>query len=64
VGDKAGKCDWQHKGYGRELVACAEEISHNAGYSKLAILSGIGVKGYYRKLGYERDGVYMSKKLS
>ncbi len=63
VGDKAGKCDWQHKGYGRELVACAEEISHDAGYSKLAILSGIGVKGYYRKLGYERNGVYMSKKL-
>jgi elongator complex protein 3 len=64
VGDKAGKFDWQHKGYGRELVACAEEISYNAGYSKLAILSGIGVKGYYRKLGYERDGVYMSRKLS
>lgn len=63
VGEKAGKCDWQHRGYGRELVARAEEIASDSGYSKLAILSGIGVRGYYRKLGYETDGVYMSRKL-
>lgn len=63
VGDKAGSCDWQHRGYGAELVARAEEITHDAGYSKIAIISGVGVRGYYRRLGYERDEVYMSKNL-
>ena len=63
VGDKAGKCDWQHRGYGKELIACAEEIASDAGFSKLSILSGIGVKGYYRRSGYSPDGVFMSKDL-
>jgi elongator complex protein 3 len=30
---------------------------------KLAVISGIGTRDYYRKLGYELDGVYMSKVL-
>jgi elongator complex protein 3 len=63
VGDKAEGHDWQHRGYGAELVAHAEKIARDAGYSKLAITSGIGVRGYYQRLGYERDGVYMSKRL-
>ncbi|QLC50788.1 tRNA uridine(34) 5-carboxymethylaminomethyl modification radical SAM/GNAT enzyme Elp3 [Methanolobus zinderi] len=63
VGDKAGGHDWQHRGYGAELVAHAEKIARDAGYSKLAITSGIGVRRYYQRLGYERDGVYMSKRL-
>ena len=32
-----------------------------AGFSKLAIISGMGVRPYYRKLGFELDGPYMSK---
>ncbi|KAI5189901.1 elongator complex protein 3 [Nematocida minor] len=55
---------FQHQGYGRLLVEEAERIAreeHNS--SKLAIISGIGTRNYYRKLGYEIDGVYMSKYL-
>lgn len=63
VGGRAGNNDWQHRGYGAELVANAERIAFDAGYTKLAIMSGIGVRGYYRRLGYEHEGVYMSKKL-
>ncbi|MBN2110392.1 MAG: tRNA uridine(34) 5-carboxymethylaminomethyl modification radical SAM/GNAT enzyme Elp3 [Methanosarcinaceae archaeon] len=63
VGDKAGSNDWQHRGYGSELLARAEEIAHDAGYARMAIMSGIGVREYYRRLGYERDGVYMSRPL-
>jgi len=30
---------------------------------KILVLSGVGVKEYYRKLGYSDDGFYMSKRL-
>ena len=54
----------QHRGYGRRLVARAEELAADAGYDKLAVLSGIGVRQYYReKLGYRQDGPYVSKRL-
>ncbi|WP_292487951.1 tRNA uridine(34) 5-carboxymethylaminomethyl modification radical SAM/GNAT enzyme Elp3 [Methanohalobium sp.] len=54
---------WQHRGYGSELLEQAEKISYNSGYKKLAIISGIGAREYYRKFGYYLDGVYMSKRL-
>ncbi|PSP54267.1 tRNA uridine(34) 5-carboxymethylaminomethyl modification radical SAM/GNAT enzyme Elp3, partial [Halobacteriales archaeon QH_7_68_42] len=54
----------QHRGYGRRLIARAEELAADAGYDKLAVLSGIGVRQYYReKLGYRQDGPYVSKRL-
>ncbi|RDI72929.1 tRNA uridine(34) 5-carboxymethylaminomethyl modification radical SAM/GNAT enzyme Elp3 [Halopelagius longus] len=59
-----GEGDWQHKGYGRRLVERAEEMSRDAGYDKLSIISGIGVREYYKnKLGYHQDGPYVSKRL-
>jgi elongator complex protein 3 len=54
---------WQHRGYGKDLLKLAEEISAEAGYGKIAVISGIGAREYYRKLGYARDGPYMSKRL-
>ncbi|WP_406659955.1 tRNA uridine(34) 5-carboxymethylaminomethyl modification radical SAM/GNAT enzyme Elp3 [Methanolobus sp. ZRKC3] len=64
VGDEAKSNDWQHRGYGSELVACAERISYDSGYSKIAIISGIGVREYYRKIGYNREGAFMCKQLN
>ncbi|HHQ45192.1 MAG TPA: tRNA uridine(34) 5-carboxymethylaminomethyl modification radical SAM/GNAT enzyme Elp3 [Candidatus Altiarchaeales archaeon] len=56
--------EWQHRGYGRELLAEAERIAKDEyGKDKMTVISGIGVRNYYRKLGYARDGAYMSKKL-
>ena len=56
--------DWQHRGYGRRLIRTAEEIAEDAGFEKLSVLSGIGVREYYReKLGYHQDGPYVSKRL-
>lgn len=63
VGKDAGKYDWQHRGYGRELLSYAEELAADSGYGKIAIISGIGVRQYYRKSGYELEKVYMTKKL-
>ena len=53
----------QHKGWGRQLVEKAEEIAKEKGYEKMAIISGVGVREYYRKLGYELEGPYMCKVL-
>ncbi len=55
--------NWQHRGYGADLLKAAEEISMDAGYGKLAVTSGIGAREYYKKLGYGRDGPYMSRRL-
>lgn len=54
----------QHKGLGKGLVAKAEEIAKQKGYEKAAIISGVGVRGYYEKLGYEKIGTYMVKNLA
>jgi len=53
----------QHKGFGKQLVAKAEEIAANNGYGRIAIISGTGVRGYYRKLGYELIDTYMIKDI-
>ena len=56
---------WQHKGYGSLLIKEAEKIcKDDFGKKLLFVLSGIGVKPYYRKLGFKDKGVYMYKKLS
>ncbi|WP_136688048.1 tRNA uridine(34) 5-carboxymethylaminomethyl modification radical SAM/GNAT enzyme Elp3 [Halorhabdus amylolytica] len=56
--------DWQHQGYGRRLIERAEELAADAGYGKIAVLSGIGAREYYREqLGYRQDGPYVSKRL-
>ncbi|MEK7524140.1 MAG: tRNA uridine(34) 5-carboxymethylaminomethyl modification radical SAM/GNAT enzyme Elp3 [Patescibacteria group bacterium] len=54
----------QHMGFGKRLVAKAEEIAKQHGYKKMAVISGVGIREYYRKLGYELEGTYMTKKLS
>jgi ELP3 family radical SAM enzyme/protein acetyltransferase len=54
---------YQHKGYGRRLVEEAEKISKEQGYTKIAIISGTGVRNYYRKLGYTLKDTYMCKEL-
>ena len=53
----------QHIGFGRKLLAEAERIARERGYIKLAVISGIGVREYYRKLGYHLEGTYMVKYL-
>ncbi len=64
VGEKAGN-RWQHKGYGSKLMSEAERITlEEFGLDRILVISGIGVREYFRKLGYERVGPYMGKLLS
>ncbi len=53
----------QHSGLGKKLMAEAEKITKQNGFSKIAVISGVGVRGYYRKLGYKLQNTYMVKKI-
>lgn len=55
---------FQHQGYGTLLMEEAERIARKEhGSRKMAVISGVGVRSYYRRLGYWLDGPYMSKVL-
>ncbi len=54
----------QHKGLGRKLMEETERIAKEEfRCKKMLVISGIGVREYYYKLGYVKDGVYVSKQL-
>ncbi|MDQ7023151.1 MAG: tRNA uridine(34) 5-carboxymethylaminomethyl modification radical SAM/GNAT enzyme Elp3 [Candidatus Gracilibacteria bacterium] len=62
IGEKGGKFG-QHVGFGKRLIEEAEKLSIEAGYKKIAVIAGEGVKQYYEKRGYSVEGFYMVKKL-
>ena len=53
----------QHSGYGKRLMATAEEIAKKYGWSKIAVIAGVGTREYYRKIGYTLRKTYMLKNL-
>lgn len=53
----------QHKGLGKELMKKAEEIAKEKGLKKIAVISGVGVREYYKSLGYKLEKNYMIKEL-
>jgi len=54
----------QHKSLGRKLMEEAEKIvKTETPYKKLAVIAGIGVREYYKKLRYKLKGTYMVKSL-
>ncbi len=54
----------QHRGFGKKLLKIAEDISYKNGFNKIAVISGVGVRQYYHKLGYELMDTYMIKNLN
>jgi elongator complex protein 3 len=53
---------FQHQGIGTLLMEEAERIAREEhGTSRLAVISGVGTRDYYRRLGYKLDGPYMVK---
>jgi len=53
----------QHRGLGKKLMQEAERIAKEHGYSEMLVISGIGVREYYKKIGYYQKGPYVAKKL-
>lgn len=54
----------QHIGLGKRLLREAEKIARGEFKAKkIAVISGVGVRDYYRKNGYKLEGSYMVKRL-
>ncbi len=54
----------QHKGLGKKLLKEAEKIvQRESDFEKIAIISGVGVRAYYRKQGYRLQNEYLVKKI-
>ncbi len=58
--------EWQHKGLGKLLMGEAGKIARKKGYKNIRVISGVGVRKYYKKLGYklDRDKIYVEKIIS
>ena len=53
----------QHAGLGTALLVEAERIAKKSGYLKLAVISAVGTRGYYRDRGYQKGNLYQIKDL-
>ncbi|TLZ65578.1 MAG: tRNA uridine(34) 5-carboxymethylaminomethyl modification radical SAM/GNAT enzyme Elp3 [Methanobacteriota archaeon] len=55
---------WQHRGFGRRLMSECERIARDEFHvPRMRVMSGVGVRGYYRSLGYRLDRPYMERLL-
>ncbi|MHA1826495.1 MAG: GNAT family N-acetyltransferase, partial [Candidatus Heimdallarchaeota archaeon] len=55
--------DWQHRGFGTKLLEEASELARAHGSELLLVMSGVGVREYYAKRGFEKLLPYMAKRL-
>lgn len=53
----------QHIGLGTELISQAARIASENGYPRLAVISAVGTRRYYEKLGFCRGELYMFKSV-
>jgi ELP3 family radical SAM enzyme/protein acetyltransferase len=62
---KSTASNTQHTGFGTKLMLEAEKIAKNYKVKNIAVISGVGVRGYYRKLGYtlDPDSEFMVKNI-
>jgi elongator complex protein 3 len=65
IGHSPTEGEWQHRGLGSVLLRNAETIAREQyDAKKMLVTSAIGVREYYKRFGYSRDGPYVSKKLT
>jgi elongator complex protein 3 len=64
VGSKEIDVSYQHRGYGAKLLKEAERIAKDElTVDKIEVISAVGTRQYYKRLGYRQDGPYVSKVL-
>jgi elongator complex protein 3 len=65
IGKKNNSLSFQHSGLGFRLMEEAEKIAKDEfKVEKLSVISAIGTRGYYKKLGYNQNGPYVTKNLN
>ena len=60
---KYDKTSSQHQGLGKKLLKEAEKIAKKNHCAEINVISGVGVRDYYRSLGYRLRKTYMVKKI-
>ncbi len=63
IGAKADR-EAQHRGLGRRLLEEAARRAREAGYPDLAVISAVGTRGYYEKLGFSSGELYQHRSLA
>jgi len=63
LGHEATRGEAQHLGLGAEFIRAAEQRARQAGYPRLAVISAIGTREYYRRQGFKLGELYMAKDL-
>jgi len=58
-----GAREYQHRGFGRSLLAAAEQRARTDGFSRIFVRSAVGTRAYYGQLGYDRSGPHMAKAI-
>jgi elongator complex protein 3 len=53
----------QHAGLGTKLIERAVTLAHERGYRRLAVISAVGTRAYYRKRGFEDGKLYQVRGL-
>ncbi|PJE69466.1 MAG: tRNA uridine(34) 5-carboxymethylaminomethyl modification radical SAM/GNAT enzyme Elp3 [Candidatus Staskawiczbacteria bacterium CG10_big_fil_rev_8_21_14_0_10_38_10] len=65
LGGPSSQLSPQHRGLGKRLIKEAEKIAEREfNLKKIAVISGVGARDYYRKLGYKLEDTYMVKSLN
>ncbi|MDO8436334.1 MAG: tRNA uridine(34) 5-carboxymethylaminomethyl modification radical SAM/GNAT enzyme Elp3 [bacterium] len=64
LGGRASLTSPQHKGLGKKLLRESEKITKKEfGLKKIAVISGVGARGYFRESGYSLKDTYMIKNM-
>ena len=58
-----GSGQTQHRGLGKKLIAAAAKLAKEHGYSALSVISAVGTREYYRKLGFADGKLYQTFSL-
>ncbi|NDJ52003.1 MAG: tRNA uridine(34) 5-carboxymethylaminomethyl modification radical SAM/GNAT enzyme Elp3 [Chloroflexi bacterium] len=53
----------QHQGLGTRLVEASLDMAREAGFAHISVISAVGTRAYYRRHGFERGDLYMSRAL-
>jgi ELP3 family radical SAM enzyme/protein acetyltransferase len=61
--DMKDKKSVQHGGFGTKLLLEAQKIAKENGFMRIAVISGVGVRNYYRKLGFVDEEYFLIKNL-
>ncbi|RPI95558.1 MAG: GNAT family N-acetyltransferase, partial [Chloroflexi bacterium] len=54
----------QHSGWGTRLIERAAQIAAERGYTRLAVISSVGTRAYYRKRGFADGALYQIRNLT